>query len=99
MITTTPNTTNENHPLEGYVSRCCGQAHIHGEHFHVGKHEATGYCSICEEPVQFVLERDYYEQGDYAWENRELNSGNRDEGREDRYLDSSWDDRAEMGCW
>jgi hypothetical protein len=85
MITTTPNTTNENHPLEGYVSRCCGQAHIHGEHFHVGKREATGYCSLCEEPVEFVLAKDY-DGGVY-------------DGGEDRYLDSSWEDRAEMGCW
>lgn len=54
---------------------------------------------MCDEPVRFVNERDYYEQDDWSWENRELNSGNRDEGREDRYLDSSWEDRAEMGCW
>jgi hypothetical protein len=80
MKDTTTTTTNENHPLEGYVSRCCGQAHIHGEHFHVGKREATGYCSLCEEPVEFVLAKDY-------------------DGGEDRYLDSSWEDRAEMGCW
>ena len=86
--TTTTTTTNETHPLDGYVSRCCGQAHIHGEHFHVGKREATGYCSLCEEPVQFILEKLYYEH--------DLGDGG---GGEDRYLDTHWEDRAEMGCW
>ena len=85
MQNITPTTTNENHPLDGYVSRCCGQSHIQGEHYHVGKREATGYCSLCEEPVQFVLSKHYY--------------GGVYDGGEDRYLDTYWEDRAEMGCW
>ena len=95
----TTTTTNETHPLEGFVSCCCGQIHKQGEPHSVSGREKIGYCSVCDEPVRFVNERDYYEQDDWSWENRELNSGNRDEGREDRYLDSSWEDRAEMGCW
>lgn len=84
MQNITPTTTNENHPLDGYVSRCCGQSHIQGEHYHVGKREATGYCSLCEEPVQFVLSKHYY--------------GGVYDGGEDRYLDTYWEDRAEMSC-
>lgn len=99
MHNTTTITTNETNPLEGLVSCCCGQSHKTGEPHSVSGREKIGYCSMCDEPVRFVNERDYYEQDDWAWENRELNSGNRDDGREDRYLDSSWEDRAEMGCW
>lgn len=99
MSNTTTITTNETHPLQGLVSCCCGQDHKIGEPYSASGREKIGYCSMCDEPVRFVNERDYYEQDDWAWENRELNSGNRDADREDRYLDSSWEDRAEMGCW
>ena len=88
MSNTTTTTTNETNPLEGLVSCCCGQDHKIGEPHSVSGREKIGYCSLCDEPVRFISQKDYYEHdlGDSC-------------GREDRYLDSSWEDRAEMGCW
>ena len=84
MSNTTITTTNETNPLAGLVSRCCGQDHKIGEPYHIGKREVTGYCSLCDEPVKFLTPSEYEHC---------------DGGGEDRYLDSSWDDRAEQGYW
>jgi hypothetical protein len=88
MQNTTTTTTNEINPLEGLVSCCCGQDHKIGEPHSVSGREKIGYCSLCDEPVRFISQKDYYEN--------DLGDGG---GGEDRYLDSSWEDRAEMGCW
>ena len=87
MENTTTTTTNETHPLDGLLSRCCGQVHKIGEPYHVGKRETTGYCSLCDEPVKFLTPSEY----------EHCDGG--DGGGEDRYLDTYWEDRNEIGCW
>ena len=85
MTAPTNTTTNEKKPLEGFVSRCCGQDHKQGEDYNERTHSRRGYCSLCDEPVKFISIADYYQHdlGD-------------DCGGEDRHLDSYWQDRVEM---
>lgn len=91
------------HNLDGALSNCCAAPHNSAAEFSILNEVAIGWCSLCQHPAQFFAYGDADEGNDMTeFDGDQTQDDTQDdtpEPIEDEYLDSAWEDRAELVCW